>query len=172
MAESITTEAELDTALDELRVALDMHADEYGGPDAEALDAVVTALGRDRRAEGAPAETGAQGMLDYTRMLVTSGEWEPDAVIARLREMFEQGLIEDGEPTGLPRPFADLRTTGLLWLINRTVFHPRGYALGLAMTADGVALGWTLLGDGTDPWEFTDSEIEHFRAAERTLAQP
>lgn len=62
-------------------------------------------------------------------------------------------------PTGLDpgRPFVDLRDTGLLWLINRVVFHPRGYALNLHLSdpdANGVktATGWSLGGDGSDVW--------------------
>jgi hypothetical protein len=44
----------------------------------------------------------------------------------------------------------DLRSDGLLWLINRCVFHPRGYALGY----DEEQRTFCLLGDGTEPWEF------------------
>lgn len=51
-------------------------------------------------------------------------------------------------------PFADLRTTGLLWLINTTVFHPRGYALALHFDDEGAAIGWSLMGDGSEPWQF------------------
>lgn len=56
------------------------------------------------------------------------------------------------------RPFADLRSTGLLWLVNTTVFHPRGYSLGIALDDDGNATGWTLYGDGTEPWQFRDPD--------------
>lgn len=56
---------------------------------------------------------------------------------------------------GAVRPFGDLRESGLLWLINRTTFHPRGYALALHVDDDGVATGWTIDGDGTEPWTFT-----------------
>lgn len=67
-----------------------------------------------------------------------------------------------------PRPFAQLRDSGLLWLINRTVFHPRGFALGFVLR-DGEAIGWTLQGDGTEPWTFTAPEDQHFQNAEATL---
>lgn len=43
----------------------------------------------------------------------------------------------------------DLREDGLLWLINRTVFHPRGFAMGVG--SDG---GVTLYGDGAEPWHY------------------
>ena len=54
------------------------------------------------------------------------------------------------------RPFADLRATGLLWLINASVLHPRGFALALAYDDHGEAIGWELLGDGGEPWVFPD----------------
>ncbi len=55
-----------------------------------------------------------------------------------------------------PRPIEELRPTGLLWLINATVFHPRGYALALHIEDDGSCSGWSLLGDGTESWAFSD----------------
>jgi hypothetical protein len=66
------------------------------------------------------------------------------------------------------RPFKELSDSGLLWLINRTVFHPRGYALALTVE-DGKAVGWSLLGDGTEQWQYGIDESDHFRRAEATL---
>ena len=43
----------------------------------------------------------------------------------------------------------DLREDGLLWLINRAVLHPRGFALGIS--PDGK---FDLIGDGKEPWHF------------------
>lgn len=72
------------------------------------------------------------------------------------------------------RPFADLRDSGLLWLINTSVFHPRGLALAIRLNEAGVATGWELIfaGDGT-PFTYEDSpEIDAlFRAAEQTMNQ-
>lgn len=68
------------------------------------------------------------------------------------------------------RPFDDLRTSGLLWLINRVVFHPRGFALGFVFH-EGELAGWQLQGDGTDPFRY-DNDIDErdlMRAAEREL---
>lgn len=67
------------------------------------------------------------------------------------------------------RPWEDLRTSGLLWLINRVVFHPRGFALGLASDSEGAATGWLLLGDGSEPWWFADDSADLFSAAQQTL---
>jgi hypothetical protein len=66
------------------------------------------------------------------------------------------------------RPFSELRDSGLLWLINRVVFHPRGWALALSYR-DGEPVGWKLLGDGNELWRFGDPEDENFAAAEATL---
>lgn len=69
------------------------------------------------------------------------------------------------------RPLEDLSTSGLLWLINRTVFHPRGYALAVHYD-DGKATGWELLGDGSEPWSYDlgeNGENERFQTAESTL---
>jgi hypothetical protein len=75
----------------------------------------------------------------------------------------------DGDPG---RPFAELRDAGLLWLVNRTALHPRGFALALHFDQEGNATGWSLLGDGTEPWAFLmDKEEDHcFARAEATLA--
>jgi len=68
------------------------------------------------------------------------------------------------------RPFAELSESGLLWLINRVVFHPRGFALALVRReGDGEITGWRLLGDGGGPWRMEGDEPE-FGAAEATLA--
>jgi hypothetical protein len=67
-----------------------------------------------------------------------------------------------------PRPIAELRDSGLLWLINRAVFHPRGFALALSYHG-GEVVGWKLLGDGSEPWQFGEGEDQNFAAAEATL---
>ena len=79
---------------------------------------------------------------------------------------------QPSRPAGEPRPLAELRDTGLLWLINRVALHPRGVALALHCTDTGECTGWSLMatGDGS-PWTFdvvTDAD-GHARA-EATLA--
>lgn len=44
----------------------------------------------------------------------------------------------------------DLHDDGLLWLVNRCVFHPRGFALGHKPGTDE----FVLLGDGSEPWHY------------------
>ena len=77
-----------------------------------------------------------------------------------------------GEDSSAPRPFLELRDTGLLWLINRVALHPRGLSLALHVSGSGDVLGWSLLrNDDNEPWSFdpaTDSD-GHARA-EATLA--
>lgn len=68
------------------------------------------------------------------------------------------------------RPFDDLSGAGLLWLINASTFHPRGWALAVVTDGDGKAVGWQLLGDGTEEWQFEPGAVrEQFEAAQRTL---
>lgn len=69
-----------------------------------------------------------------------------------------------GGPAEEARSFDELRGTGLLWLINRVVMHPRGYALAIHHDEDGRAIGWTLLGDDTEPWSFSPAEDEREKA--------
>lgn len=61
----------------------------------------------------------------------------------------------------IQRPFSELRDSGLLWLINTSLLHPRGYALALHFDGDGDNLGactgWSILGDGLERWNFTET---------------
>lgn len=73
-------------------------------------------------------------------------------------------------------PWSDLRTNGILWAINRYLFHPRGYALALSYHADddneptGEPTGWAFFGDGSEQWEYaTDTTNEMFVAFEAFL---
>lgn len=63
----------------------------------------------------------------------------------------------------------DLRGDGLLWLINATVFHPRGFALAQSVSTGALSL----LGDGREPWRFGDDALtdEKFQAAEALFAR-
>lgn len=46
----------------------------------------------------------------------------------------------------------DLREDGILWMINRVIFHPRGMAL--AISDDEANL--LLFGDGKEVWNYPD----------------
>lgn len=66
-----------------------------------------------------------------------------------------------------PRLPVDVHGDGLLWLINRVVFHPRGFALG---HTPGHDASWVLLGDGSEPWTFSSTDDDAlFAAVEATL---
>ena len=69
-----------------------------------------------------------------------------------------------------PRPFLEQSEAGLLWLINRVVFHPRGLALALHEEG-GVAHGWELrAAPAGEPFIFPeDVDTDSFRCAEETL---
>jgi hypothetical protein len=73
------------------------------------------------------------------------------------------------------RPFAELRDSGLLWLLNRVVFHPRGYALALhfegAAPELGECTGWSLMGDGSEPWSMGDPSQGDIARGAKTEAE-
>ena len=69
-------------------------------------------------------------------------------------------------------PFGDLRSSGLLWLINRTVFHPRGLALALVADETGDMIGWRLVGDGSEPmWFAPEDDVALYALAMETMHQ-
>lgn len=75
----------------------------------------------------------------------------------------------------IPLTAENLRNSGLLWLINTSVFHPRGYALFLSIPteeekAEGHVESFGFWGDGTEPYSFGDSTEEEFTALERVLS--
>lgn len=73
-------------------------------------------------------------------------------------------------PQGEFRPLLELSDSGLLWLINRVVFHPRGLALALYQEG-GQAHGWQLLtaAEG-EPFTFPEPvDNDGYRRAEATL---
>lgn len=53
-----------------------------------------------------------------------------------------------------------LQADGVLWMLNTTVFHPRG--LALSRTPDGSLF---LEGDGDEVWVFEESVAEEKKAA-------
>jgi hypothetical protein len=65
-------------------------------------------------------------------------------------------------------PF-DWHDDGVLWLVNRVVFHPRGFALAHTPGTDR----WLLLGDGSETWRFVpgEKEDELFAKVEALLAR-
>lgn len=68
------------------------------------------------------------------------------------------------------RPFEDLSDSGVLWAINRVLFHPRGYALTLVFNEEGAATGWYIQGLGKEVWSFDErTDDERFAAFEETL---
>lgn len=63
---------------------------------------------------------------------------------------------EDAEDETRRSSSVDLLSDGVLWAINRCVYHPRGFALAL----DSELGGFTLHGNGTEPWCFQADAVE------------
>lgn len=66
-----------------------------------------------------------------------------------------------GDETPELLPFENMSSqmagdTGVLWAINKALFHPRGFALTIQIEDDGTASGWFLQGDGTECWSMTE----------------
>lgn len=69
------------------------------------------------------------------------------------------------------QPLSELSDSGLLWLINRTVFHPHGLALALNQEEGGEITGWLLLAaDEGEPFTFpTATDNDGYQRAQETL---
>ncbi|MFE6126800.1 hypothetical protein ACFQ6Q_00785 [Streptomyces sp. NPDC056437] len=83
--------------------------------------------------------------------------------------MTHEESAESTDRDGL-RPLAELSESGVLWLINRKVFHPGGMALALYVEGDEV-LGWKLIrSDPNEPFSFPeDVDIDGYRKAQATM---
>lgn len=133
---------------------------------ARALDAAV--------APGAPERHAYRAALAALGMSM-----EEPSPIARASASYTfritGGVLSDAPASvpaaddGGPRSFTELSPSGLLWLINAAVFHPRGFALAITVR-DGEAIGWDIQGDGTEPWRYANNMDHRFAAAEATLA--
>lgn len=67
--------------------------------------------------------------------------------------MADNSLLTAMIPDSVP---VNLIDDGVLWIINKAVFHPRGYALAY----DPATKELTLMGDGSESWLFGDSDLE------------
>lgn len=79
-------------------------------------------------------------------------------------------VVQPMEGEGLP--FEHLTNHGVLWAINRVLFHPRGFALAVHTTKEtGLISGWSIIWDGSEPGTFTEeTDDEHFALFEQALA--
>lgn len=83
--------------------------------------------------------------------------------------------VSADESDGPVRSWDELRTSGALWLINSSAFHPRGAAIAICHDADGEPVGWMLVGQsaGSDePWMFENTPDVHekYRAINAEIA--
>lgn len=83
----------------------------------------------------------------------------------RMNDFVKAG-INPNEPTD----FSTFRDNGLLWLINTTVFHPRGFALAIHVDDNGTADGYQIIGDGSEEYRFDDS-TDKFLAVKALFAK-
>lgn len=81
-----------------------------------------------------------------------------EALTATIRSLAEELLAVylTADPAKPARPLIQLQEHGLLWLINKAVFHPRGFALVMHVDRHGAGIGWSLEGDGTEAWKMGD----------------
>ncbi len=64
----------------------------------------------------------------------------------------------------------DWHDDGILWMINRNVFHPRGFALTRNRNPAEGESEWTMQGDGSEAWSFTEEMDDRgFAASEAFL---
>lgn len=66
------------------------------------------------------------------------------------------------------RPWSDLLDSGLLWLINTSVLHPRGWSMEPVYEAR-KAVGWRLRGNGRDPIQYTGNDTDVFARVQSLL---
>jgi hypothetical protein len=96
---------------------------------------------------------------------------DPEEIFRKFDEALASGEQVCITAPPYEREFSELSASGLLWAINRTLLHPRGYALAIHKDGDGNAVGWSLRGNGREPWKYYPDaeEDESFAAFERTL---
>lgn len=121
---------------------------------------------------------------------VASGEVTADGLLLIWLPIGNMDTDRAPTASGTPAPITtphrrleDLRTTGLLWALNRYVLHPRGLAIGLTYppgaTVAGIQehrhqpTGFTILGPEDEPWRF-DNEADRagFALFQAFLADP
>ena len=86
-----------------------------------------------------------------------------DAVLGDARNTLDVMLT--GDQRDAIRSF---RESGLLWLVNTSVMHPRGYAISVTYDKDGHPVGMSIEGDGSEPWCFGMDAEDSFAAHVRT----
>jgi len=77
--------------------------------------------------------------------------------------------FDNEEDAGPVLSFYDWPEKGLLWLVNTTVFWPRGFALGITGTGDAGSgtidsvIGYSIHGDGSSPISASNDELAQKR---------
>lgn len=134
--------------------AIKDHLDGFA-EDGECVEEILTQDAPALLREVVRLRSGARGLLrQHSRYMSGDLVERGDIPVSELRDL----LNDDGErDPDDGRPFTDLRDEGILWAINVHVFHPRGFALALHFDDEtGEATGWSITGDGSEPWMFAD----------------
>lgn len=82
--------------------------------------------------------------------------------------MYHESRHQESIPAGKGWELVDVLSDGVLYQINKTLFHPRGYALSFMAGSRTMQL----TGDGKEPWRFElgdELEQEKFDAFEALL---
>lgn len=71
-------------------------------------------------------------------------------------------------------PWAEFQKQGLLWLVNASVFNPRGHHLTMYYPHEdfNVSTGFKLVGDGKSPWAMPANDptvIAAFKTSKKVL---
>jgi hypothetical protein len=84
--------------------------------------------------------------------------------VTRQGEPYEGPVASAADQLSLSiRAKATWQHTGLLWAINKTLMHPRGFALALGTGAQDEVRGLRVLGEGTEAWSFESDHPEFTR---------
>ena len=82
----------------------------------------------------------------------------------------DRQTIDDETPLGAQ--LEELRGKGLLWAINRYIFHPRGFALTFDQNEEKAIVGVWVQGDGTECWAYAgEDDDDGFTKFESLLAE-
>lgn len=82
-----------------------------------------------------------------------------DEVLGDARATYDVLLTPDQR-----QAIREFKDTGLLWLVNTSVMHPRGYAIAVTVAEDGEPIAMSVVGDGTEPWCFDGEAVDQFYA--------
>lgn len=104
---------------------------------------------------------GRRATFGYGALAPTATEAAREATAVSDSRKNVRPLGDDHDRARMNEALAQFVEDGLLWLVNTSVLHPRGYALGvLRDTETKEPYEIVLLGDGSEPWFFEPGEFD------------